>query len=87
MKSTAVAAAPKLPDVRSCCVNAGINHNECIDKLCDPTKTFEIDVSSCVCSFIAIKICYGHYVVGFYICNRCIQFFIGSSENKLVSLV
>ncbi|KAG7312486.1 hypothetical protein JYU34_001998 [Plutella xylostella] len=45
MKSTAVAAAPKLPDVRSCCVNAGINHNECIDKLCDPTKTFEIDVT------------------------------------------
>ncbi|CAK1550359.1 unnamed protein product [Leptosia nina] len=45
MKSTAVAAAPKLPDVRSCCLAAGINHYGCVDKLCDPTKTFEIGVT------------------------------------------
>ncbi|RVE49896.1 hypothetical protein evm_005489 [Chilo suppressalis] len=42
MKTTEVAAAPKLPDVRSCCVNAGVNYYGCVDKLCDPTKTFEI---------------------------------------------
>ncbi|KAJ8714843.1 hypothetical protein PYW08_004824 [Mythimna loreyi] len=42
MKSTEVAAAPKLPDVRGCCVTAGVNHYGCVDKLCDPTKTFEI---------------------------------------------
>ncbi|XP_035443695.1 Ig-like and fibronectin type-III domain-containing protein 1 isoform X1 [Spodoptera frugiperda] len=42
MKSTDVAAAPKLPDVRGCCVAAGVNHYGCVDKLCDPTKTFEI---------------------------------------------
>ncbi|XP_045488804.1 Ig-like and fibronectin type-III domain-containing protein 2 isoform X1 [Pieris rapae] len=42
MKPTAVAAAPKLPDVKSCCLAAGINHYGCVDKLCDPTKTFEI---------------------------------------------
>lgn len=45
MKSTDVAAAPKLPDVRGCCVAAGVNHYGCVDKLCDPTKTFEIAVS------------------------------------------
>ncbi|XP_075980799.1 Ig-like and fibronectin type-III domain-containing protein 2 isoform X2 [Anticarsia gemmatalis] len=45
MKSTEVAAAPKLPDVRSCCVDQGVNHYGCVDKLCDPTKTFEIAVT------------------------------------------
>lgn len=45
MKSTDVAAAPKLPDVRECCVAAGVNHYGCIDKLCDPTKTFEFAVT------------------------------------------
>ncbi|CAH0694433.1 unnamed protein product [Spodoptera exigua] len=45
MKSTDVAAAPKLPDVRGCCVAAGVNHYGCVDKLCDPTKTFEIAVT------------------------------------------
>lgn len=45
MRSTEVASAPKLPDVRSCCVNAGVNHYGCVDKLCDPTKTFEIGVT------------------------------------------
>ncbi|CAH0755584.1 unnamed protein product [Diatraea saccharalis] len=48
MKTTEVAAAPKLPDVRSCCVNAGVNYYGCVDKLCDPTRTFEIGVSGCV---------------------------------------
>ncbi|XP_063625703.1 Ig-like and fibronectin type-III domain-containing protein 1 isoform X1 [Cydia splendana] len=42
MKTTKVSPAPKLPDVRACCVNAGVNHFGCVDKLCDPTKTFEI---------------------------------------------
>lgn len=45
MKATEVAAAPKLPDVRACCVNGGVNHYGCVDKLCDPTKTFDIAVS------------------------------------------
>ncbi|GBP57931.1 Ig-like and fibronectin type-III domain-containing protein 2 [Eumeta japonica] len=42
MKQTEVAAAPELPDVRACCVDAGVEHAGCLDKLCDPTKTFEI---------------------------------------------
>lgn len=41
-RPSAVAAAPKLPDVRACCITAGMNHYGCVDKLCDPTKTFEI---------------------------------------------
>ncbi|VVD00454.1 unnamed protein product [Leptidea sinapis] len=45
MKSTAVAKAPKLPDVRGCCISSGIDHYGCIDKLCDPTKTYEIGVT------------------------------------------
>ncbi|CAB3252923.1 unnamed protein product [Arctia plantaginis] len=45
MKTTEVAAAPKLPDVRACCVNGGVNHYGCVDKLCDPTKTFDIAVT------------------------------------------
>lgn len=48
MKTTEVASAPKLPDVRGCCVSAGVNHYGCVDKLCDPTKTFEIGVSSTI---------------------------------------
>ena len=43
-RPSAVAAAPKLPDVRACCITAGMNHYGCVDKLCDPTKTFEIGV-------------------------------------------
>lgn len=46
MKPTEVAAAPRLPDVRGCCVAGGIKHFGCVDKLCDPTKTFEIGVST-----------------------------------------
>ncbi|XP_061379093.1 Ig-like and fibronectin type-III domain-containing protein 2 isoform X2 [Danaus plexippus] len=42
MRNTGVAAAPKLPDVKGCCVKAGIIHYGCVDKLCDPTKTYEI---------------------------------------------
>ncbi|KAL0821463.1 hypothetical protein ABMA28_004934 [Loxostege sticticalis] len=45
MKTTEVAAAPELPDVRSCCVSAGVNYFGCVEKLCDPTKTFEIGVT------------------------------------------
>ncbi|XP_039756067.1 Ig-like and fibronectin type-III domain-containing protein 1 isoform X2 [Pararge aegeria] len=45
MRTTEVAAAPKLPDVRGCCISAGVNHFGCVDKLCDPTKTFEIGVT------------------------------------------
>ncbi|KOB66078.1 Ig-like and fibronectin type-III domain-containing protein C25G4.10, partial [Operophtera brumata] len=42
MKPKDVAAAPKLPDVRACCTSAGVTHYGCVEKLCDPTKTFEI---------------------------------------------
>ncbi|XP_072944512.1 Ig-like and fibronectin type-III domain-containing protein 2 [Epargyreus clarus] len=42
MKPTKVEAAPQLPDVRECCVAGGVTHFGCVDKLCDPTKTFEI---------------------------------------------
>ncbi|XP_013190125.1 Ig-like and fibronectin type-III domain-containing protein 1 isoform X2 [Amyelois transitella] len=45
MKSTKVANAPKLPDIKGCCVSAGVNHNGCVEKLCDPTKTYEIQVT------------------------------------------
>ncbi|XP_013140886.1 PREDICTED: Ig-like and fibronectin type-III domain-containing protein C25G4.10 isoform X1 [Papilio polytes] len=44
MKTTQVAPAPKLPDVRGCCISAGVNHYGCVEKLCDPTKTYEIDL-------------------------------------------
>ncbi|CAG2057021.1 unnamed protein product, partial [Timema podura] len=36
LKSSQVAEAPELPDIRSCCVNKGITHPTCVDKLCDP---------------------------------------------------
>ncbi|KAL4707657.1 hypothetical protein ACJJTC_014696, partial [Scirpophaga incertulas] len=45
MKTMKVAAAPKLPDVRNCCKAAGVNFHGCVDKLCDPTKTFDIGVT------------------------------------------
>lgn len=45
MRRTNVASAPKLPDVRACCVAAGVTHSGCVDKLCDPTKTYDIGVS------------------------------------------
>ncbi|XP_063243751.1 Ig-like and fibronectin type-III domain-containing protein 1 isoform X2 [Bacillus rossius redtenbacheri] len=32
-----VAEAPRLPDVRGCCVKKGISYATCLDKLCDPT--------------------------------------------------
>ncbi|KAG6463259.1 hypothetical protein O3G_MSEX013776 [Manduca sexta] len=45
MKTTEVAAAPKLPDVKKCCALGGVTHYGCMNKLCDPTKTFEIGVT------------------------------------------
>lgn len=36
MKPTAVAEAPVVPDIRSCCINKGITHKTCLDILCDP---------------------------------------------------
>ncbi|KAJ0174849.1 hypothetical protein K1T71_009957 [Dendrolimus kikuchii] len=45
MRTTDVASAPKLPDVKACCESAGVTHTGCIDKLCDPTKTIEIGVT------------------------------------------
>nr|CAD7256254.1 unnamed protein product [Timema shepardi] len=36
LKSSQVAEAPELPDIRSCCVKKGITHPTCVDKLCDP---------------------------------------------------
>ncbi|XP_069682867.1 Ig-like and fibronectin type-III domain-containing protein 1 isoform X2 [Periplaneta americana] len=36
MKPTAVAQAPGLPDIKSCCISKGISHATCVDKLCDP---------------------------------------------------
>lgn len=37
MKPTAVAQAPGLPDIKTCCINKGITHPMCVDKLCDPS--------------------------------------------------
>lgn len=34
-----VAEAPKLPDVRGCCIEKGVNHAVCLDKLCDPLQS------------------------------------------------
>lgn len=34
-----VAKAPKLPDVRACCVEKGVSHRVCLDKLCDPVQS------------------------------------------------
>ncbi|KAJ9596370.1 hypothetical protein L9F63_012605, partial [Diploptera punctata] len=36
MKPTNVAQPPALPDIKQCCVNKGISHSTCVDKLCDP---------------------------------------------------
>lgn len=36
MKPTAVAQAPGLPDIKTCCTNKGITHSMCVEKLCDP---------------------------------------------------
>lgn len=36
IKPTAVAEAPQLPDIRKCCVDKGVTHKTCLDKLCDP---------------------------------------------------
>lgn len=36
LKPTAVAEAPRLPDIKACCTNKGIVHKTCINKLCDP---------------------------------------------------
>ncbi|GFG31451.1 hypothetical protein Cfor_07805, partial [Coptotermes formosanus] len=37
MKPTTVAQAPELPDIKTCCINKGITHPTCLDKLCDPS--------------------------------------------------
>lgn len=35
----AVAEAPKLPDVKGCCIEKGVSHAKCLDKLCDPIQS------------------------------------------------
>lgn len=39
VKSKMKASPPKLPDVRACCVEKGVNHALCLDKLCDPVQS------------------------------------------------
>lgn len=31
--------APKLPDVRGCCIERNVSHSVCLDKLCDPVQS------------------------------------------------
>lgn len=37
LKQTTVADVPELPDIRSCCLNRGVKHETCINKLCNPS--------------------------------------------------
>lgn len=33
-----IAVIPKLPDVKGCCVQNGVTHRTCLDKMCDPVN-------------------------------------------------
>lgn len=37
-KQTSVAEVPVLPDVRGCCLQKGMTHRTCLDKMCDPKR-------------------------------------------------
>lgn len=47
-----VSAPPDLPDVRSCCVDHGVNQPTCLDRMCDPKQA---DVVEVLCSSFYIK--------------------------------
>ncbi|XP_030759730.1 Ig-like and fibronectin type-III domain-containing protein 1 isoform X2 [Sitophilus oryzae] len=36
---------PPLPDIRSCCINKGIGHKTCLDKLCDPLEADKVEIT------------------------------------------
>lgn len=44
-KPNNVAEAPKLPKIRECCLEKGVSHNACLDRLCDPIKAAETKVT------------------------------------------
>lgn len=44
-KITVTASAPKLPDVKACCIEQGITHTTCLDKLCDIPKSALAEVT------------------------------------------
>lgn len=44
MKPTAVAEAPRLPDIKTCCANKGVSHKTCLDKLCDPSLAMGAEI-------------------------------------------
>lgn len=37
MKPSIAGEAPKLPDIRGCCIKKGVHPNNCLDKFCDPS--------------------------------------------------
>ncbi|KAF7279649.1 hypothetical protein GWI33_006881 [Rhynchophorus ferrugineus] len=37
--------APALPDIRSCCVQRGIAHKTCLDRLCDPVEAEKVEIT------------------------------------------
>ncbi|KAJ1522116.1 hypothetical protein ONE63_002427 [Megalurothrips usitatus] len=43
-KPTSVTRAPKLPDIKSCCVERNISRGGCVDKLCDPARHQTVQV-------------------------------------------
>lgn len=57
MKPTAVKEAPKLPEIRECCVKKGITHKGCLDKLCDPSKLMLL----LICLFIQVHAFYNNH--------------------------
>lgn len=42
---TSVAVVPVLPDIRSCCIKNGMTHHTCVDKMCDPRKTDQTEIT------------------------------------------
>lgn len=45
MKETMNGKVPTLPDIKSCCVNKGITHKTCLNKLCDPIETEKVEIT------------------------------------------
>ncbi|ODM96583.1 Ig-like and fibronectin type-III domain-containing protein C25G4.10 [Orchesella cincta] len=36
--------APKLPDIKSCCITKGVNTESCVSKLCDPKLATQVEI-------------------------------------------
>ncbi|XP_018897907.2 Ig-like and fibronectin type-III domain-containing protein 1 isoform X1 [Bemisia tabaci] len=45
VKNKTAVKTPELPDIKSCCFNAGVRHKACLDKLCDPSESGTAEVT------------------------------------------